>query len=107
MVHLISGGPAGLIPSGSQYFSLGAPGLELGSVQAIELADLNQDGRDDLVVAGTGGGQFRVAVLHGNADGVHPAALPAAGTRGSTPSGSHRSMPPPPSQRHARWPLGT
>ena len=82
VVHLISGGPAGLIPSGSQYFSLGSPGLELGSVQAIELADLNGDGRDDLAVAGTGGGQFRVAVLHGNADGVHPAALPAAGAPG-------------------------
>ena len=84
VVHLISGGPSGLIPSGSQYFAVGSSGLNLGWSQVIAMADLNNDGRDDLALAGIdlGNRQDWVAVLHGHADGVHPAQLTAAGQPG-------------------------
>lgn len=78
-VHVILGGPAGLVTSGSQFFGLGALGFT-GEwyVAGRVLHDVNGDGPDDLAltVLDRRNGTRSLAVLHGHGDGLHVATLP-------------------------------
>ena len=83
--HVIFGSPTGLTPGGSQFFGpedLGQPAAD--GFTEVVLADVNADGRDDL--AGTmwhnSAVDYAAFVLHGHADGLHPAPLVAPGGPG-------------------------
>ncbi len=83
--HVIFGSSAGLTPVGSQFFGpqdLGQDGND--GFSTVVLADVNADGRDDL--AGTmwhnSAVDYAAFVLHGHADGLHPAPLVPAGGPG-------------------------
>ena len=79
-VHLLLGSPTGLTGAGSQYVRLTDLGLAGGSeASSLWLRDVNADDRDDLTLGSDGG----VAVLHGHADGFHPAPLAAPGQPGT------------------------
>jgi hypothetical protein len=84
-VYLLKGSSAGLTGAGSQFIDgqgelglqyAGGGGASLGD---LTLSDFNRDGRADL--AFTAQEQY-VALLHGHADGFHPARLRAPGTPG-------------------------
>lgn len=82
-VHVLLGSPTGVNPAASQYIlpaDLGLP--EYWQVGDMTLADFTNDGRDDLALS-SNIGTATVAVLHGHADGLHPAPLPQAGTPGA------------------------
>ena len=82
-VHVLLGSPTGVSATGSQYIvpaDLGLP--DYWQMGDTALADFNGDGFDDLVLS-SNVSSATVAVLHGHADGLHPAALPAAGTPGT------------------------
>jgi hypothetical protein len=84
-VHVIFGSPGGLLPQGSQFFGPESLGFAAWSAMwSPTLADLNGDGAADLaaVMWQSSTRDFRVVVLHGHADGLHPAVLAAAGTPG-------------------------
>jgi len=84
-VHVIFGSPAGLIPQGSQFFGPAALGFDAWSAMSSPtLADLNGDGADDLagVFWQSSTRDYRVVVLHGHQDGLHPAVLAAAAKPG-------------------------
>jgi hypothetical protein len=78
-VHLLWGSPGGLSATGVQYFltsDLGTPWLNssTGAWHSMAFADFNSDGYSDLALAA----ESSAAVLHGHADGLHPAVLPEA-----------------------------
>ena len=84
-VHLVIGGPSGLTAAGSQFFGLGALGLDpRGQISGLTLADTDADGRADLslVIRQYWIPDVSVAVLHGHQDGFHPVALAAPGQPG-------------------------
>ncbi len=83
-VHVLLGGASGLVVSGSQYFTATDLGLPPAMDGGQTLSDLNGDGSADLALSAFEFpvGSVKIAVLHGHADGVHPAPLPAAGTPG-------------------------
>ncbi len=85
-VHVILGGPAGLTPSGSQFFSPDALGIAAWTqIRGLTLADVDGDGRDDFVgtFSTPSTRSYEVVVLHGHRpDGLRPAALPAVDTPG-------------------------
>ena len=97
-VHVIFGSPTGLRPAGSQFFGPGALGFAAWSaVFSPTLADVNGDGSDDLaaVIWQSTTNDYRVVVLHGHTDGLHPAVLAVAGTPGvdgywASPAGGGR-----------------
>ncbi len=80
--HVLFGSLSGLTPDGSQFFGpedLGQP--PDGGFGTVVVADVNADGRDDLagILWKEDGAAF---VLHGHADGLHPAPLVAPGGPG-------------------------
>jgi hypothetical protein len=97
-VHVIFGSPTGLRPAGSQFFGPESLGFaEWSQVFSPMLADVNGDSRDDLagVLWQSSTNDYRVVVLHGHTDGLHPAVLAAAGTPGvdgfwASPAGGGR-----------------
>ena len=87
-VHVIYGSLTGLKPPGSQFFGPESLGFaEWSQMFSPMLADVNGDSRDDLagVLWQSSTNDYRVVVLHGQIDGLHPAVLTAAGTPGVTP----------------------
>jgi hypothetical protein len=82
-VHVLLGSPTGVSAAGSQDIVPADLGLsDDWRVGDTTLADFNGDGFDDLVLS-SNVSSATVAVLHGHADGLHPGALPAAGTPGT------------------------
>lgn len=81
-VHVLLGSPTGVNPATSQYILPAALGLpEYWQIGDMTVSDFNKDGRDDLALS-SNVSTATVAVLHGHADGLHPAPLPQAGTPG-------------------------
>jgi len=97
-VHVIFGSPTGLKPQGSQFFGPETLGFaEWSQMFSPILADVNSDGYADLagVLWQSSTNDYRVVVLHGHADGLHPAVLAVAGTPGvdgfwASPAGGGR-----------------
>jgi len=81
-VHLLLGSRSGLVLSGSQFFGPTELGLDPSFFGHMALSDFNGDGRADLAVSAQDRWPGEVAVLHGKADGLHPAPLPAAAKPG-------------------------
>ncbi len=84
-VHVVFGSPTGLRPAGSQFFGPGALGFAAWSaVFSPTLADVNGDGYGDLtaVLWQSSTNDYRVVLLHGHPDGLHPATLAVAATPG-------------------------
>jgi hypothetical protein len=82
-VHALRGSATGVNPTGSQYIlpaDLGLPAYW--QVGDMTLNDFNGDARDDLVLS-SNVTPATIAVLHGHADGLHPAALTASTTPGT------------------------
>ena len=83
--HVIFGSLAGLTLDGSQFFGpedLGQP--PDGGFGTVVVADVNADGRDDLagIMWNDAAVDYAAFVLHGDADGLHPAPLAAPGGPG-------------------------
>ncbi len=74
-VYLLLGSPTGLTSAGMQYVLASDIGVGVDDRFKLTLADFDRDAHDDLVLAS---GEGWAAVLHGHADGLHPAVLPAA-----------------------------